>query len=1057
MPPLVRQLVELPVLKGMDQGIDRRILPADGGFARLENVVVDHEGAAHKRSGYEALPTDITAGSPTGSFFPAIVRWMDTRQEEMVIRGRRTGPILPGFSQTIDREWSWSQNQQAWKEVDYVTTCSTSSTNITTIAAGAVLPRVCVTSDGVAVWLWQSGQTTGTNTFIGPHFLARDINTDATLHPEDFIPGLNWIEEKCVAVGIVACLLGNANLNVNVDLLTFTPSTDATNSIGSIAVTNYVGAWDACEVDAGRFVLVYNGPGAADITITTYNTLGAVVQTNTITVANPVRRLSVAALAGVGFRVVYGTYGGVFDVVELAFADVTLALQWSLVLSTGLLTNIAYVAVAMDATAQSVALWQDTVTAGDPVFAQQVTTAGALTGVQIKTANTVIRSKPFAVLNRFYVIADPYRTGDFYTLNLCVAPVFEATQGWAVEGMFGEGSGGQAFTAFVDQSTVNDAQIFPEVPNLRGVTWLVPLELQRTPTGVPINGFVSTNSSYVTGVTLDFSDQQSACPLGMEYQDCLARSGAQVGWYDGESDTELSFAEKPLLSNAMATPGGAIPPGNYVYVAVFEWIDAQGNLHQSEPSEPLEVDFPPPSFPSNVTFDVTMLGTTRKGRASQGKDRNVQVALYRTENNGQIFYRLYSQGDASFNGTSTINDTTLPFRTYTDNVPSSLALGFGQLYTSGEVLANRTLPGSTCVTAWGNRLWSASADDGKTLWFSKLTVAGEGPGFSEALTLRVDDAVDSVVAMAAMDDKLIVFTGSRPYYISGDGPNDTGAGGAFNGPNRIAADAGCVDARSVISYPNGVFYASPAGIYEISRSLQVTAKGLPVLDETTDCTYLSVWMDAVNKRILWLVTGGSAVDYNGPRVLVYDYAFDIWSVWIPYRRTFEPIHDSPDPTLTAQVIWQGHHLWATVFAVQQQGIGPTPWLDNGAYFRGFYETPWIHLAGVAGYQRCYRITFTGKQFSAHNIVIDVLTDYDESTVLQSRAWDASTLQNAPRVERVSLHVRPQLSSAIKLRLYDTAPLVDVGAGPIGGFDVAGIAFEVGVKGGSARLPATNRG
>ena len=1050
MPPLVRQVLELPVLKGMDQGIDRRLLPADGGFARLENVVVDHQGAAHKRSGYGALPTDVVPSSFPGSLFPAIVSWMDVRQDEMVIRGRRSGAVFP-WGQTIDREWSWSPQLAGWKEVDYVTTCSTSSESITNVAAGAVLPRVCITSDFCEVWLWQQGQTLGTNTFIGPYFKAIDTTTKATIHSEDFFPGANWIEQKCVAVDTTAVFLGNKNLSVNIEHLTYTPSTDVTAGAGIIAVTNYVGAWDACEVDAGRFALVYNGPGASDITISTYTAAGVVVQTNTITVANNVRRLSIAALAGVGFRVVYGTWNGAFDVVELAFADITLALQWSTVLSTGLLTTIAYVAVAMDATAGSVGLWQDTVTGGDPVFSQQLAPGGALTGVLMTTAGTVLRSKPFAVLNRFYAIADPYHTGDFYTLNLCVAPVSEGPQGWAVEGIFGEG---QAYTAFVDQSTVNDAQILPEVPQIRGTRWLAPIELQRAAGTELVPGFVTTNASYAAGVTFDFADQQAGCPLGVQYQNCLARSGAQVGWYDGESDTELTFVQRPHMVFLPPLVPGAIPAGTYVYKAVFEWIDDQGNLHQSDTSDEMTVTIP--AGPAqNVSFTVTMLGTTRKGRDSQGKSRSVQLAIYRTESPGTIFYRLFPPGAASFNGTSLLNDTTIPFRTYTDNVPSSLALGFGQIYTSGEVLANRTLPGSTCVTAWGNRLWSASADDSKTLWFSKLTVQGEGPGFSEALTLRVDDAIDSVTAMAPMDDKLVIFTGQRIYYVSGDGPNDTGAGGVFNGPNRVTTDAGCVDARSVVSYPNGVFYASPAGIYEISRSLQVTPKGLPVLDETTGCAYLSTWLDAVNKRILWLVTGGSEAPYTGPRVLVYDYAFDVWCVWIPYQGA--RIGSSPDASLSAQVIWEGQHLWSTFFAVQQQGIGPAPWLDNGAYFRGFYESPWIHMAGVAGYQRCYRITVTGREFSAHNLVLEVLTDYDEATVLQTRAWDAATLQNAPRVERVSLHVRPQLSTAIKIRLYDTAPAVDAGAGPIGGFDMAGIAFEVGVKGGSARLPATNRG
>ena len=360
------------------------------------------------------------------------------------------------------------------------------------------------------------------------------------------------------------------------------------------------------------------------------------------------------------------------------------------------------------------------------------------------------------------------------------------------------------------------------------------------------------------------------------------------------------------------------------------------------------------------------------------------------------------------------------------------------------------------MTAWNNRLWSASADDGKTLWFSKLGVVGEAPGFSEALTLRVDDAVDSVVAFGVMDDKLVVFTGSRIYYVSGDGPNDTGAGGTFNGPVRIAADGGCIDARSVVSYPGGVFYASPSGLFEVSRSLQVSAKGLPVLTETTGCEYLSAWLDAVNKRILWLVRGGDGAKYEGPRVIVYDYAFDVWSLWIPYAgaRT----GSAPDPNLSAQCVWSSVHMWTSLSLVGQQSAGATPWLDmTGAYFRGSYTSPWVKLSGVAGYARAYRVTLTGKSFSNHTVNMFVYTDYDETIARQQRTWVSTTLQNAPTVERVQLHLKAQLCTAVKVEIFDSAPAIDSGSGPIGGFDLASLAFEVGVKGGSPRLPSTNRG
>ncbi len=1064
MPPLVRQVVEIPVVHGMNQGVDRRVLQNDQ-WARLVNVVCDQQGAGHKRPGYGSLPNAIAAGAPAGSAFPPVIQWADVRQRELVIRGQRGGSGGP-FGLSLDREWSLSPGLGTWAEVDYVTTCSTEAKQITTTTDGACLPSVAVTSDGCEVWSWLIPQRNSPSALDGPVFLARDTDTGATLRPETDLSA-SWVQSKSVAVGPVAVLLGMKAPGAFIESLTYTPATDAL-AVGASSALGRRGVWDACSVDGARYVLVRCGPLAQDITIETRTALGAVLEANTIAAGEDVVKVSVSFAPGIGFKVIYGVdVAGVFAVRATSFADAPGLPATYVALPIALaLPALVYVASGVTPDGTTVAVWQESLATG-PVHAQQLTDLGVLSGVQLVTANTMLRSKPFAVLGRLYALATPWDFADYdspnvnsFTLDLLLAPEPQASRGWACEGIFGVLAASRAFT---DQIVLNDIPIFPEVPNVGGESWLAPVEKNAS---AGARGRDAVFSSSAAGVTFDFSGQQSACPLGAEYAGCLARSGAQVGWYDGEQDVELSFCQRPQIVTStfleiFPLPGapGLEGPGTYVYKAVYEWIDAQGNLHQSETSAPFLVVLAPPVVPADrwqITLTLCNLGTTRKGRATQGDERQVQIAIFRTEKDGKIFNRLTAPNRGI------VNDTTVDRVTYVDvqSDVGMLASGFGRIYTFGEVLDDRPLPGSRCVTAWGNRVWSASADDGKTIWFSKQIVQGEAPGFSEALTLRVDDAQDSIVAFGQTDDKLFVFTGQRVYYVSGDGPNDTGGGGAFNGPNRIASDGGCVDARSVVSYPGGVMYAAPSGIFEVSRALQVSAKGLPVLDETTGCTYLSTWLDAPNKRIYWLVTGGTAAEYTRPRVLVYDYAFDIWSVFVPYTSTGGPSPaDVPDGSLSAQCMWQGHHVWATASAVDQQGFGPTPFLDGaGAWFIGFYESPWLKLSGVAGYQRAYRVTVTGRSFSDHNINVDVLTDYDESIVRQSRAWLSTTLQNAPEVERVSLHLRAQLCSAVKVRLYDTAPPVrPVSAGPIGAFDVASLAVEIGVKGGSPRLPATNRG
>lgn len=1033
MPPLQRQVVEIPVLKGMDEGIDRRVLPADR-WTRLENVVVDYAGAAHKRPGYAALPN--TTKSAVGAQFPSSIEWLDTRGPELLARG-------PDEVTRLDHIYSWSPGGNFWKDVDYATTCAFEISNVTTITTGAVLPRVCVTSNGYEVWIYS--KTVGGNF---PNVVVRDVNTHAVILPEtDMFPSYNWEMAKIVAVGGFACLIGTNAGTGQTEIVSYDPSSaiPPTAVPTALFAANAPEIWDVCEVGGGQFAAVFAGPLANDLTIAIYSHLGTLLDSRVTAQAANVKRVSIAAQQGIGFRVCYQLANN--DVIVNGYASAAgLPLSWSTTIANpGFLQ--AYVSVGMTPGGRSVGIYQKSVlvsTGVQPIFTQELDSAGAFDPTLFnETANTMLRSKPFAFGERIYVIASPFTSSSFLSLELTnTTTALPGGRGWGVEGIFGDGS---AWLAQYLELVTADRPLFAEVPAVGVFKRLYPAELRT----LPLLDLLTTNS-YVAGVTFDF-EVQSACPLGVQYQDCVARSGSQVSWYDGEQECELSFLQRPIVT-ARGGGVGAVPAGNYGYVAVYQWIDSQGNLHQSEPSS--QVDFTAAGGTS-VDLKITTLGSTRKGRDSQGKSRDVQIALFRTDNNGQILFQLTPP-----NG-GVVNDPTAVTVAYNDNDPLVSADDYGEIYTSGDILANTTLPGSTCVQTFGSRLWVADASDGKTLWFSKFSVVNEAPGFSRGLTLRVDDAIDSVVAMGSMDDKLIVFTGSRIYYVSGDGPNDTGNGGSFNGPNRIAADSGCVDARSVCSVPDGVFYASPAGIFHVDRSLTISAKGLPVLDETTGCTYLGTILDPVGKRVLFLVTGGTNARYAGPRWLVYDYSFDIWTIWIPYVNVpfdggFVP---QPDPSLTAQAILDGKQYKAIIPTnranVQLQG-GLGSFTDNGAWFSSFYESPWIHLSGIAGYQRAYRVTVTGQKLSDHIVQVDVLTDYDEDTVQQTRSWDASTLNSLP-VERVQLHIRPQLCSAIKIRVSDFGVDRGIGTGPIGGFDLAGLAFEVGVKGGSPRLSPLNRG
>ena len=231
--------------------------------------------------------------------------------------------------------------------------------------------------------------------------------------------------------------------------------------------------------------------------------------------------------------------------------------------------------------------------------------------------------------------------------------------------------------------------------------------------------------------------------------------------------------------------------------------------------------------------------------------------------------------------TDTTTDTALP------------ASGYGILYTNGGVKPSDTLFGPPVAFVHASRMWAVDPIDTKTLRYSKLFVSGEAPGFPQAFFLRLDDCPDGITGLGQLDDKLIIFTPTRIYYVSGDGPNDTGLQGGF-AVVRIMADAGTTDARSVLSYPDGLFYLGPGGLNKLSRSLEVLEVGevRGIMGAVTSSVglghtqpvVLSAELDAVRDRCRFVT---SRTDLTTPPVArtihtVYDHSLNIWTTEEPY-------------------------------------------------------------------------------------------------------------------------------------------------------------------------------
>lgn len=578
-----------------------------------------------------------------------------------------------------------------------------------------------------------------------------------------------------------------------------------------------------------------------------------------------------------------------------------------------------------------------------------------------------------------------------------------------------------------------------------------------------------TDTLQLSGVDrfdLDVTPRQSGYLATARPRPLLAQGGSLPMTHDGEAAVELSFLqapgwEEPAVSSYPVGGGiatAASPGVVYLYRARYEWPDGQGTLHVGPWSPDLTVTLIDPAAQAlELELAITTTQATRRSRSSLGIARQPRIAVYRSTGNGAsasgdvTYYRLAAYHDCP------ISDENTTVTVYDDASDATLlARGLGQVVSPGGTLAPLNPPASEHLCMHRGRLWLASAETGRDLWASLALTEGEPPTFAPELRVSLPDAPDRITALASLDDKLLIFTPTRIYYLVGEGPNDNGTGEYWPQPWPVVAQHGCVDARSVVVTPSGVFYQTSAGIALLDRGLSAQLVGESVRDVTDSyTTCLAATHDPKRSRVLWLFANADSETVG----VVYDYLHQVWS-----RQD-----TAADDELHAQTVWQDQIVVAFAGAIRYEA---EPDLANrrgydrdsggaGDWVTGIYETPWICPSGPGAYQRMRRLFLLGERLSVCRLKVEIFTNFDDGTAVQTHTIDlmSSTVVVGLPLLRYEVPLEIQACEAIKIRLTDLVPLethsdaTDLRAG----ISLQRMSLEYLPERGSPRLPATNRG
>jgi hypothetical protein len=553
--------------------------------------------------------------------------------------------------------------------------------------------------------------------------------------------------------------------------------------------------------------------------------------------------------------------------------------------------------------------------------------------------------------------------------------------------------------------------------------------------------FISQGNTTFTinGLSLEKINFNPSSPfLSATMDKTLIISGGFIQAYDGNVPVELGFHFFPEgVTTSASTSGGSMGAGTYQYFVVYEWQDRNGDIHRSAPSIGKSVTTT--GSTSSVALTIPTLRITKK--SSQNALSDIVIAVYRTQANGTIAYKVTSVTSPNYN-TVTADSVSI-----TDGLADGSILSNEILYTTGGVLENDAPPSASLVDVNKNRVLLAGLEDPYVFSYSKQRVAGEGISFSQLLTVRVNSLGGGISTIKFMDDNIVIFKPRYIYYMAGRGPDDTGSNNDFSDPILVTSDAGCDNPDSCVLTPIGLMYQSKNGIYLLDRALNNSYIGQAVQDFNNETITSAV-----------LVSDDNEVRFttNNDTTLVYSYIYNRWSVFTNHGGI-------------GAGLWKGESYFYVTQSGQARVENKSVKLDDGIYYPMTIKTGWLKPSStLQGYQRVRHAFFSGDYLSAHKLRVQIAYDYEEF-FSQSSSFDATTVVGpetygagnygddttygglASGVEQFRISLNKQKCQAILFQIDD------VQNGSYGeGYTLSEILLAIGLKAGGMRLPATKK-
>lgn len=526
-------------------------------------------------------------------------------------------------------------------------------------------------------------------------------------------------------------------------------------------------------------------------------------------------------------------------------------------------------------------------------WANVVTGAGGQNGLYIGTCNPTSASS--ASLKLAYY-ADPVHTLMNYTPMH--QPILHGGRMYLTVGEFRDynvsyGSTGTWFTVDLSNLTTIGAYEWPTTV-ARGEQDTAAFRSTPQPESAVLctdTGWTFPSLQYAT-----FSETATGIINGLTYNVTLNRirplgtRSTQVGGstiFSGSVPRNLTGNEcyphgfpqnRPFIGYTVQTHGSSLTNtvGSYTVYVIWSYTDAAGQVHRSGSS------FFTDSLVNTDDYFTVYVSNPYFGERPW---REVRADVYCTSANP-------TSGDPAYLSSSTAYGTNTPYLTVDvlKNTSTSVSTSSPQLYSLAGEFLHVTPCADGGITSMGRRVWVA---DRNTVYASLLTSPTAGVTFNDEGSLSVDlpAGAGHIVALEALDDKVIVFCSKGVFVIQDGGPDNVGQGPDIAFPVRLS-QLGAAGPRSTCTTDRGVVFCTSlstvdsqlGGPWLLDRALTLTERqflGTPALkhlaDDGTNWVPEVAFSPERQQVYVSIPQANEGLDRHG--VLVVDMRVQKWATW----------------------------------------------------------------------------------------------------------------------------------------------------------------------------------